>query len=174
VRFYGPNGVAVDGAGNVYVADVWTIRKLTPLESNWVSSTIGGLADSVGPFDGTNSSARFGVPNAAYTDGATGVAVDSAGNVYVADPDSDTIREGVLVVPPSAPVFESVIESSGLITFTWSATAGRAYQLQYTSDLNPTNWHNLGDAITATNGNMSANDILGSDRHRFYRLVLLP
>jgi hypothetical protein len=174
VRFYGPNGVAVDGAGNVYVADISTIRKLTPLGRDWVSSTIGGLAGSVGPFDGTNSDARFGVPGP-YTDGSTGVAVDSAGNVYVADPDNNTIREGVpLVVPPSAPVFESVKESNGLITFTWSASAGRAYQLQYSSDLSPTDWLSLGNTITATNRTMSSSDILGADRQRFYRLVLLP
>ena len=75
-RFYYPTGVAVDSAGNVYVADTGndTIRKITP---SGVVSTLAGLAGSFGSDDGTGSAARFHDP--------TGVAVDSAGNVYVAD-----------------------------------------------------------------------------------------
>ena len=83
-HFYGPQGVAVDSAGNVYVSDTWnhTIRKIT---SGGVSSTLAGLAGTCGTFDGTNSGARFNCP--------TGVAVDSSGNIYVADYNNDTIRE---------------------------------------------------------------------------------
>ncbi len=83
-HFYGPAGVALDSANNVYVADTWnhTIRKITP---GGVSSTLAGLAGTYGTFDGTNSSARF--------NGPTGVAVDSSGNVYVADYNNDTIRK---------------------------------------------------------------------------------
>ena len=75
-RFYFPSGVAVDGAGNVYVADAGnhTIRKVTPAG---VVTTLAGLAGSHGSADGTGSAARFYYP--------TGVAVDGAGNVYVAD-----------------------------------------------------------------------------------------
>ncbi len=71
--------MAVDSAGNVYVADLdnHTIRKVTPVGTNWVVTTLAGLAGSSGSADGTNSAARFNVP--------AGVAVDSAGNVYVAD-----------------------------------------------------------------------------------------
>ena len=77
-------GVAVDGAGNVYVADTGnnTIRKVTPAG---VVTTLAGLAGSTGSADGTGSAARFNDP--------CGVAVDSAGNVYVADTDNDTIRK---------------------------------------------------------------------------------
>jgi DNA-binding beta-propeller fold protein YncE len=66
--------VAVDGAGNVYVADSWnnTIRKVTPAG---VVTTFAGQAGSSGSADGTGSAARFYDPQ--------GVAVDSAGNVYV-------------------------------------------------------------------------------------------
>src|SRR5439155_1433281 len=82
-RFAGPTGVAVDSAGNVYVADAGnnTIRKVTP---EGVVMTLAGLAGSPGSADGTGSEARFTYP--------TGVAVESTGNVYVADRDNHTIR----------------------------------------------------------------------------------
>ncbi|MGD0016744.1 MAG: NHL repeat-containing protein [Verrucomicrobiia bacterium] len=86
-RFNGPNDVAVDTNGNVYVAD-WansTIRKIAPVGTNWIVSTIAGLALNTGSADGTNSDARF--------NGPTGVAVDSSGNVYVADAGNNTIRK---------------------------------------------------------------------------------
>jgi hypothetical protein len=83
-RFNKPCAAAVDGAGNVYVADMCndTIRKVTP---GGVVTTLAGLAGSDGSADGTGSDARFYYPR--------GVAVDSAGNVYVADNYNDTIRK---------------------------------------------------------------------------------
>jgi hypothetical protein len=83
-RFSFPEGVATDGAGNVYVADTAnaTIRKITP---TGVVTTLAGTAGMTGSADGTGAAARFSFPE--------GVATDSAGNVYVADNANATIRK---------------------------------------------------------------------------------
>ena len=85
-----PIGVAVDSSGNVYVADSYNhrIRKITPADR--VVSTIAGsgTADSA---DGTGTAAKFHSP--------IGVAVDSSGNVYVADSNNHRIRKIEYKVP---------------------------------------------------------------------------
>jgi len=83
-RFWAPFGIAADRSGNVYVADSANnvIRKIT---ADGTVSTLAGKAGQPGKADGTDSSARFRNP--------WGVAVDSAGNVIVADMSNDTIRK---------------------------------------------------------------------------------
>ena len=83
-RFSNPSGIAIDGAGNVYVADEFnhTIRKVTP---DGEVSTLAGSPGASGSADGIGAAARFNFPD--------GVASDSAGNVYVADPFNNTIRK---------------------------------------------------------------------------------
>ena len=83
-RFDDPYGVAVDSGGNVYVSDEdnHTIRKIT---AGGVVSTLAGTAGYSGRADGTGGAARFNYP--------LGVAVDSSGNVYVADWDNHSIRK---------------------------------------------------------------------------------
>ena len=118
-RFFSPDGIAVDGVGNVLVSDTLngTIRKLTPLDvSDYTDgsvSTIVGTAGTFGSSDGTGPAASFGrianvyslntfpgdpiaSPGTPYN-GPEGIAVDSGGNLYVADSINNTIRN---VTPP--------------------------------------------------------------------------
>ncbi len=82
-RFTYPWGVAVDGSGNVYVAERnCTIRKIT---SAGMVSTLAGVAGQIGSADGVGSNARFGEPN--------GLAIDGSGNLYVVDNYNHTIRK---------------------------------------------------------------------------------
>src|SRR5579859_1478501 len=82
--FSEPTSVATDSTGNVYVADFNndTIRKVSP---SGVVTTLAGMPGAMGSADGAGAAARF--------DGPAGVAVDGAGNVYVADLGNNTIRE---------------------------------------------------------------------------------
>ncbi len=83
-RFNYPAGVTLDRSNNFYVADLknHTIRKITQAG---VVSTLAGLAGSTNVTNGTGSAARFNTP--------TGVAVDTNGNVYVADTYNHLIRK---------------------------------------------------------------------------------
>lgn len=99
-RFSGPSGVAIDGFGNLYVADAANhlIRKVVAGTREVV--TLAGLAGNSGSADGVGSAARFNAPS--------GVAVTPAGLVYVADTYNHTIR---------------VIAAGGIVT-TLAGTAG--------------------------------------------------
>jgi hypothetical protein len=83
-RFNYPQGVASDGAGDIYVADTGndTIRKITPAGD---VTTVAGEGEVPGSVDGTGSGARFDLPG--------DVALDATGNVYVADTQNTTLRK---------------------------------------------------------------------------------
>lgn len=83
-RFNNPSNIAVDAAGNLYVADTGnqTVRKITPAG---IVTTLAGTAGVRGNADGAGAAAQFNQP--------WGVAADAAGNVYVADTENYLIRK---------------------------------------------------------------------------------
>ncbi len=82
-QFNAPQGVAVDGQGNLYVADVLNhlIRKIS------ASGAVTTLAGSgvAGNADGNGTAAQFNNP--------IGIAVDNQGYLYVTDMGSSRIRK---------------------------------------------------------------------------------
>ncbi len=84
-RFRRPTGLVADAAGNIYVIDANTVRKIDAARQ--VSTLAGNPADpdTPGSADGIGAAARFGSP--------TDIGVDAQGSLYVADAGNRTIRK---------------------------------------------------------------------------------
>ncbi len=130
-QFDFPAGVAVDAATNLYIADQSnsTIRKLAPVGTNWVVTTLAGSAGTAGANDGTGGAAQFDFP--------AGVAIDAAGDLYVADSQNDTIRRGfpalgspVILTYGTGPAF-----SNGRFGFNLAGAAGQPVTVDVSTDL---------------------------------------
>ena len=97
--------------GKPYVADsqASTIRTIRPLGTNWVVTTVAGLVGTPGSADGTGSGARFWEPN--------GVAVDNAGNLYLADVRNHRITKGTNPAPcvPHAATGIAIVANSSVL-----------------------------------------------------------
>ena len=81
--FNSPVGLAIDGSGNIFVADYGNslIRKITP---TGIVSTFAGNGNK-GNTNGSNLLASFNAP--------TGISIDGLGNFYIADSGNDVIRQ---------------------------------------------------------------------------------
>jgi sugar lactone lactonase YvrE len=92
VRLYSPQGVAVDAAGNVYIADYNNdrIRKLN-VANGLLTTVAGSAAGTYGGDGGEATAAQLYLPQA--------VALDSAGNLYIADTNNHRVRRVSLPVP---------------------------------------------------------------------------
>jgi len=101
-----PTGIALDAAGNLYIADRYNnrIRKLSPAG---IISTVAGGGPSGSLGDG-------GPATGASLKQPTGVAVDADGNLYIADSGNDRVRKVVPAGPPGGSGTGGQISAAGV------------------------------------------------------------
>jgi sugar lactone lactonase YvrE len=107
-QFNGPVGVAVDAAGNVYVAERFNnkIRKITPVgDVTTLAGSTGGYADAAG------IAAKFSSP--------FGLTIDATGNLYVSDTGNQKIRK----ITPAGVVTTVAGSTQGYLDSSISTTA---------------------------------------------------
>jgi len=86
---YGPQSVTVDPAGNLYIADAFhNLVRMVNAASGTITVVAGG-----GTSAGTDGFGDGGSATSAQLNNPSGVALDSLGNLYVADTDDQLIRE---------------------------------------------------------------------------------
>jgi len=162
-QFSAPGGVSVDTAGNVYVADTGNnlIRMIAP---GGVVTTLGGGVPippaPAGGADGIGSAAQFNSPS--------GVAVDAAGNVYIADADNNTIRVGAPAAGPSVATEPSFLSQPSSQTL----AAGGTMAFSVASDTIPApsyQWWFDGVAIPgATNSTLLLTGVTSANAGEYY------
>jgi sugar lactone lactonase YvrE len=79
-----PSGIAVDGAGNLFIAD-WGNNRVRKVSPDGIITTIAG--NGIQDYSGDG-----GLASSASISGPTALAVDGGGNIYVADSGNNAIR----------------------------------------------------------------------------------
>ena len=153
-----PTGITIDGGGNLYVADQYNyrIRKITP--AGFVTTVAGNGTD--GDANGLGQDASFSSP--------TGVAVDTKGNLYVADGFNQSIRKISLLgysINPALPAGLIFDTATGAISGT--PTESRA-AMDYT--ITATNQYGSSSSIIslATDGTFSSTRDAAANAIRIY------
>jgi trimeric autotransporter adhesin len=119
-QLYFPVAIKFDGAGNMLIVDQYTmrIRKV----SGGIITTIAGN----GMWDYAGDNAPATASSISYP---TDIAIDSSGNIFIADRINNAVREvimnGAPVTPvaPGAPTAVSAVAASGQATISFSAPA---------------------------------------------------
>jgi hypothetical protein len=136
-RFHSPSSIAVDSSNNIYVGSGASnsFRKITPTR---VVTTLAGAPGLPGSTDGLGQAALF--------NGPLGVAVDAAGNLYVADSNNHKIRRSLfpptIVVPPQS----TSRDIGGSVILVVSATSDSPMTFQ---------WRKNGTPVSGGVGNFS-------------------
>ncbi|HUR56300.1 MAG TPA: hypothetical protein VM029_01225, partial [Opitutaceae bacterium] len=155
-RFRFPEGIAIAANGDVLVADRGneTIRKITPAG---VVTTIAGATGDWGFVDGVGTQARFASPS--------GLAIDSSGTLYVADPGSSVIRKGAIEIPAlavTAPPLSQHLQPGQTVTLTVGAQGDN---LRY-------QWRRNGADLPASTGPTFAIQGATADHAGIYSVVV--
>lgn len=161
-RFASPVSLAINAQGSLFVADALsdTIRELAPAGSNWIVTTVGGVATAAGDADGAGSSSRFNHPS--------GVAVDGSGNLYVADTGNNTLRLGSAEVEAALVLRCSAL--AGQVILSWPAAASAGFTLETASALpGPGNWTAVTNLPASLGGEFRVTNPVAAPA-AFYRL----
>ncbi len=173
-RFAAPRALAATADGTVYVADTENscIRKIT---SAGVVTTLAGKAGQAGRIDGAGSEARFNDPR--------GIAVDAAGNIYVADGGNAAIR----LVTPDGVVSALAATAPGLFLATAAPgpapllppRVGPTERVDYSHaenfdgwDADPAYWTVKDGMFTAKGEKVQSNFLLTKKTYTDFRLTL--
>jgi len=170
-RFAAPRALAADAAGTVFVADTENhcIRMIT---ADGMVSTLAGQAGQADKADGTGDAARFNDPR--------GIAVDVAGNVYVADSGNGAIRQ----ITPGRVVTTLAAASASIVQVQVDAPilaprTGQTERFDYTHaqtfdgwDADPVYWSVKDGTFTAKGTGVPSTFLLTQKHFSDFRLTL--
>ena len=145
-----PGGLALDSNGNLFIADGTRIRKIAV--STGVVTTVAGQ-------NGSGFSGDGGPATSALLSGASSVALDAAGNIYIADTNNERVRK--------------VAASTGNIT----TVAGMERQCTTATAAMPQRWLCTPQVLRSMRADTSSsltNTISESARSRFRPVQLRP
>ena len=128
-----PGDVVVDAAGNLYIADTYNqrVRKVSP---DGIITTMAGSGPT--GFDAGGFSSDGGPATSARLNNPLGVAMDAAGNLYIADQFNERIRKVLFAAAPSFSVSPASLDFSA----TAGSTAGAPEQLTLSSSVAGLPW----------------------------------
>ena len=138
-----PLGVAVDSLGNVYINDNqnYVIRKISALDGK--ISTVAGIGGMFG-YSGDGFSAT-----SAYLSAPFGIALNSSGNLFIADTYNQLIRKVIFSDPP--PVITSSLTATGSVGLAFNYTiSGSNIPTLYSTGLLPSGLSLTGAIISGT------------------------
>lgn len=119
-----PEGIAVDGSGNLYISN-WQEIRMVPAGGGNITTVVGTGYPGFEGDGGAAAMAEFG---------AMGIAFDKSGNLYIADESNGRIREVTYPDPAASPVFSLAAGTYGgtqTLTITDSISGASIY---YTTD----------------------------------------
>jgi trimeric autotransporter adhesin len=140
-----PACVALDRAGNLYIADWYNNRVREVHLGGFPTLTLSNVTVT-----------NFGV----YS-------------VVVTSPSGSVTNSFTLNVV-TQPKLSTISLTDGVPAFTWTSQSNLSYQVQYATNLAVPVWMDLGGRITATNNSTSVTDAPGPDLNRFYRVKWAP
>jgi uncharacterized protein (TIGR03437 family) len=167
-----PSGVAVDAAGNLFIADLGRIRKVT---LSGIITTVAGT--------GAGGPLGDGGPATSASLGPSGLAIDAAGNLFVADYSSHRIRK----VTPSGTI--TTVAGNGVAGFSGDGGPATSASLNYPTgtavdaagnlfiadqDNNRVRKVTPGGTITTVAGNGSSFDFFGDGGPATYAALAWP